>query len=343
MLKHKTGRRGFTLIELLVVIAIIGVLIALLLPAVQAAREAGRRIQCVNNLKQVGIAIHNYHDIHNNLPPGRIWKNGLNGCGMNVFIGCQNTPWFVLLLPQIEQANFANTINFALGAEGPLRPLPLGFFANSTAAGNRLGLFQCPSDRSNQFQFAPTYLGGRLSGPILMKGNYGVSWGNTRWDQADLSINGQYFRFLKSAFGHDGTIKLSSVVDGLSSTVFISEILQGSLHDVRGLVWTSSSGAGTYMTRFTPNQFKDYCGSGLEADQLSQQSICVPEPEQNLPCGFTGNAQLGFAGAKSRHPGGLNVLNGDGSVRFIKSSIDPAMWIAINTIAGGEVISSDSL
>lgn len=287
-------------------------------------------------------SLHHYHDIHNNLPPGRIWKQGLNGCGMNVFIGCQNTPWFVLLLPQLEQGNFVNTVNFALGAEGPLRPLPLGFFANSTAAGFRLAVFQCPSDRVNEFQFAPNYLGGLLSGPILMKGNYGVSWGNTRWDQTDLTINGQYTPFRKSAFGHDGSIKFSSICDGLSNTIFVGEILQGSLNDVRGLVWTSSAGAGTYMTRFTPNQFNDFLGSGITSDQLSQESICVSEPGQNLPCGFTGNAQLGFAGAKSRHPGGLNTLFGDGSVKFVKDAINPVVWIALNSIRSGEVISADS-
>jgi prepilin-type N-terminal cleavage/methylation domain-containing protein/prepilin-type processing-associated H-X9-DG protein len=342
MCLDKTRNRGFTLIELLVVIAIIATLIALLLPAVQAAREAARRIQCVNNLKQIGIAIQHYHDIHNNLPPGRIWKNGLNGCGMNVFIGCQNTPWFVLLLPQLEQATFVNTVNFALGAEGPMRPLPLGYFANSTAAGFHLAVFQCPSDRANEFQFAPTYHGGVLSGPILMKGNYGVSWGNTRWDQTNLVINGQFTPFMKSAFGHDGSIKLATIRDGLSNTIMVSEILQGALNDIRGLVWTSSAGAGTYMTRFTPNQFKDLLGSGINADQLSQESICVPELGLNLPCGWTGNAQLGFAGAKSRHPGGLNSLFGDGSVRFIKDAVDPMIWVGLNTICAGEVLSGDA-
>src|SRR5205807_3102539 len=95
--------RGFTLIELLVVIAIIAVLIALLLPAVQAAREAARRAQCVSNMKQLGLAVHNYQGIHNVVVPGRIWQTGAFGCNRNTFSGCQNTNWFVLLLPQIEQ------------------------------------------------------------------------------------------------------------------------------------------------------------------------------------------------------------------------------------------------
>src|SRR3954466_7725000 len=145
------GRRGFTLIELLVVIAIIGVLIALLLPAVQAAREAARRAQCVNNSKQLGLALHNYHDVQGGLPPGRIWKNGLNGCGYNFFQG-QDTTWFILMLPQFEQQPLANAFNYSLGVGGPLAPLPLGFFANSTVTATKVAVFQCPSDRAITFQ-----------------------------------------------------------------------------------------------------------------------------------------------------------------------------------------------
>src|SRR4051812_22750896 len=121
----RVSRRGFTLIELLVVIAIIAVLIALLLPAVQAAREAARRAQCVNNCKQLGLALHNYHDVNNGLPPGRIWQAGLNGCGYN-FFQCQDTSWFVLMLPQFEQQPLATAFNSSLGVGGPLAPCPSG-------------------------------------------------------------------------------------------------------------------------------------------------------------------------------------------------------------------------
>ena len=132
---RQASARGFTLIELLVVIAIIAVLIALLLPAVQSAREAARRAQCVNNCKQLGLAMHNYHDVNNGLPPGRIWQAGWFGsCGYN-FFQCQDTSWFVLMLPQFEQQNLANAFNYSLGVGGPL--LPVAARASSPTARSR--------------------------------------------------------------------------------------------------------------------------------------------------------------------------------------------------------------
>ena len=179
--------RGFTLIELLVVIAIIAVLIALLLPAVQAAREAARRAQCINNMKQLGLAMHNYHQTSNSFPtgnirlPGQTLAPGAGSCGLDIFSDCQDTPWFCLLLPFVEQTNVGNSYNYSLGAEGPKIPLPVGFFANSTVAATKISIMQCPSDRDMTFQITPQYAGGVLSGPIMTKGNYGVSWGNTFW------------------------------------------------------------------------------------------------------------------------------------------------------------------
>ncbi len=173
-----SSRRGFTLIELLVVIAIISVLIALLLPAVQSAREAARRAQCINNMKQLGLAMHNYHESSNCFPTGDIRNVGYSlmpgsTCKSNIFSECQNTPWSCLMLPYIEQGNLANSFNYQLGAIGPSDPttmLPMGFFANSTVASTKIATFQCPSDRQNTFQINPQYLLRRAERPSLDEG-----------------------------------------------------------------------------------------------------------------------------------------------------------------------------
>ncbi len=291
-------RRAFTLIELLVVIAIIGVLIALLLPAVQAAREAARRIQCTNNLKQLGLALHNYHDMHDCFPPGRIWKAGPPGPTFpTIFSGTPNTPWFVLMLPQFEQQALYNAFNYSLGAEGFAGPglAPVaGYFANSTVSATKISTFQCPSDRQMEFQITPQYLGGALSGPKLTKGNYAVSWGNTNWRQGTVGSQ----TYLKSAFGHDMNINTASIRDGTSSTVFVGEVLQGALYDVRGVMWSSVPGGGSFMTRFPPNQVKDYLNLKSGGDQLNDTIFCVSEPVLHLPCQSINSDNEAFAGAK---------------------------------------------
>ncbi len=327
--------QGFTLIELLVVIAIIAVLIALLLPAVQAAREAARRAQCVNNMKQTGLALHNYYSIHSVIPPGRIWNPA---CGMNILGQCQNTPWFILMLPQFEQQALANAFNFGIGAEGVKF---LGLSANSTVSMARIGFFQCPSDRSQTYQF-PAWAPSPLNTAIMTKGNYGVSWGNTEWDQQAITLGSVSIASLPSAFGHQGNISFASVTDGLNSTAFVAELLQGEVNDIRGTMWTVSPGGGSYMSRFTPNQFQDIYGTGATGDQLGYLHFCVNEPGQGLPCTGVNGELTAFAGARSKHPGGINVLFGDGSVRFLKQTISPTVWVALNSIASGEVISADA-
>jgi prepilin-type N-terminal cleavage/methylation domain-containing protein/prepilin-type processing-associated H-X9-DG protein len=351
-------RRGFTLIELLVVIAIIAVLIALLLPAVQAAREAARRAQCLNNMKQVGLAIHNYESANNCVVPGNIAGEGQSlmpgspPCTRFIFSGCQNSPWFTLLLSQIEQGTLYNALNFTLGMEGPLTPFPLGYFSNSSIAFTKVAIFQCPSDRQILFQITPQYVGGVLSGPIITKGNYAVSFGNTYWGQ-DIPptnmaapvpkdpITGLVPTFRKSAFGHYN-VRFADVTDGLSNTAFLAEVLQGETYDVRGLLWSSIPGGGSYFSRMPPNNPVDYYQTGLYGDQLNQPIFCVNEPGMDLPCTGGAGDQQAYAGARSRHPGGLNVLLGDGSVRFMKNSINMATWIELNTMNSGEVISADS-
>jgi prepilin-type N-terminal cleavage/methylation domain-containing protein len=351
--------RGFTLIELLVVIAIIAVLISLLLPAVQSAREAARRAQCINNMKQLGLAMHNYHDSNNCLPTGNIRALGVTlvpgfgTCSGDIFSDCQNTPWFCLMLPYFEQGNLYNGFNFQLGSEGPKAPLPLGFFANSTVGGVKLSTFQCPSDRDNKFQIIPAYAGGLLSGPVLTKGNYGVSWGNTYWGQDDPPVANFAYKmidpatnapptFMKPAFGHY-TIGLQAITDGTSNTIIMAEVLQGELYDVRGLIWSTIPGGGSFFSRMGPNNPQDYYQTGIFGDYLNQPIFCVNEPGMDLPCTGTAGDKPAYAGSRSRHPGGINTLNGDGSVRFLKNTISMPIWIGANTISGGEVISADAL
>ena len=181
----------------------------------------------------------------------------------------------------------------------------------------------------------------------MSKGNYATSWGNTYWGQYNPSpsgitnpINGRPLVYMDSAFGHK-TVKFATVRDGLSTTVFVAEVLQGDTNDVRGVVWSSVPGGGSFMTRFTPNKFQDYLRLTSGGDYLNQTIFCVSEPVAQLPC--TGNAgdHAAFAGARSRHPGGINALFGDGSVKFLKDSINPVMWLGVNTIKGGEIISAD--
>ncbi len=339
------SRRGFTLIELLVVIAIIAVLIALLLPAVQAAREAARRAQCVNNIKQLGLAVHNYESGNSCLPVGRIYgpRPGKPATDFPTIFAAQNTPWFVLMLPFIEQGNLANTFNYALGSEGNASPLPLGFFANSTVAFTKISTFQCPSDRQMTFQVNPGYAGGALSAPIFTKGNIAACWGNTNWGQSNEGTYGA--QYLKSAFGHT-PITIANFTDGTSNSLLTGEVLQGETNDIRGCMWSTVPGGASFMTRFTPNGQIDYLNqsTGGPGDYLNNSPglFCVNQPGFGLPCVPGASDQQAFAGSRSKHAGGVNVGMADGSVRFIKSSIAAKTWIALGSISGGEVISADS-
>jgi prepilin-type N-terminal cleavage/methylation domain-containing protein/prepilin-type processing-associated H-X9-DG protein len=367
---------GFTLIELLVVIAIIAVLIALLLPAVQAAREAARRAQCTNNLKQFGLALANYESANNCLPIADVF--GMNGLcsGFGFGFGCHETPWFVLMLPYIEQGPLYSAFNASIGIEGPSL---LGYVVNSTILTTKIPSFQCPSDNEQVFSFAA--LSAATGGAVppfpwsATKGNYGVNWGNADYGQGAF---GGFFKrslYLQSPFGINpngtgpATIRIASVTDGTSNTHYVSEILQGANGDLRGTIWTDHPGAGSYMTRFTPNGNQDYvplfqpwassvsasalvgntmdnlptfAGSSPGTSPPSPGALCDSQPAQGLACYNQENAGGEFTGSRSRHPGGVNTLFGDGSVHFVKNSIGALTWVQLGSINGGEVISADS-
>jgi prepilin-type N-terminal cleavage/methylation domain-containing protein len=354
-------RRGFTLIELLVVIAIIGVLIALLLPAVQQAREAARKASCKSNIRQLGIALHNYADAHQTLPLGRVtWfpaSNILNGSGGGM--GYADTSWLCLLLPYIEQENAANRFNFQNGSAGRVTGAPPylfeGFNANHTVFGTWIGVLGCPSDLQRVFQVHPSYAGGLLTPMQITRSNYAANWGNTNWRQDTFNLTsstlGLPVAYQKGAFGHT-VVKLKDVDDGLSKTVALAEVLQGNTHDIRGMPWTPVPGGGMFMSRYTPNGNTDsFVGtSGATAASMGPSVtgdgmpnapglFCTSEPE--LPCYSTNSDRMSFASTRSRHAGGVHVCLGDGSATFVSSTIDHRVWVAVNTISGKETVSSD--
>jgi prepilin-type N-terminal cleavage/methylation domain-containing protein/prepilin-type processing-associated H-X9-DG protein len=329
-------RLGFTLIELLMVVAIIGIMIALLLPAALSAREAARRAQCTNNLKQIGLAMHDYHDQQGTFPPG------VKGC-------CWGT-WLLFILPCLEQASLYNSWNFA-GDHRDDQGTVFGYsgVANTTVTSLRVGTFYCPSDFNNA---SLTSVGSVTSQ------NYVVNFGNTISSQSPFyRHNGMKVPFLGAPFtdmgapdpdvtsaipggSREGTINFAAITDGLGGTLLTSEVLVGTAGDLRGFSWWS------YAAQFTglmpPNS--------SFPDVMPSSSHCGRVPP-NPPCaGATGGQNddgtyvgLGLVNnPRSKHPAGVNAGMADGSVRFIKNSVDVFVFHALSSIRGSETTSADS-
>jgi prepilin-type N-terminal cleavage/methylation domain-containing protein len=328
-------RRGFTLIELLVVIAIIAVLIALLLPAVQAARGAARRAQCVNNLKQMGIAMHNYHNAVGSLPIGRMGM--FRPAGDPGYLGDSTGTkhrhtWAVLILPYLEQTVVANAYNYSLSYNDSTT-------ANYTACTTEVAQYICPNDpdagvtNGNNFKFH--------------LGNYMVNWGNATFDQAANTTGygsgggnpfvgpapGGPVTFLNAPFALDRSFGFQDIIDGTSNTLLMSEVIacvpNGTSQDLRGLVYNDGTCGAMFMAYTPPNS--------KIPDQV--QTYCIYPFMNNPPCL---NKTPPFNAARSYHAGGVNALNADGSVKFVKDSVALPTWRALSTISAGEVISADS-
>jgi prepilin-type N-terminal cleavage/methylation domain-containing protein/prepilin-type processing-associated H-X9-DG protein len=339
---HSSNRpRGFTLIELLVVIAIIAVLIALLLPAVQAAREAARRIQCTNNLKQLGLAMHNYHDSTNTFPIGAIGIRSPTAIANNntypngTAASVSRRTWAFLILPYIDQGAMANAVNFSL----PFNP-PTGA-ANNTISETLISTFLCPDD--------PTV--NQIDQNNRREGNYVVNWGNSNWGQnmtftgatynpfSGPIVQGNPVYFLGAPFTMDKAYGVQNITDGTSNTLLMAEVIIGATmgttgYEHRGDIYNDDYNCAMFMAYSTPNStIPDWIANGY----------CRYPYLTNPPCsGTTNGAQNAFNASRSYHPGGVNALMSDGSVRFFKNTIALMTWRALSTTTGGEVISSDT-
>jgi prepilin-type N-terminal cleavage/methylation domain-containing protein len=368
-------RRGFTLIELLVVIAIIGVLIALLLPAVQAAREAARRSQCTNNLKQLGLAVHNYHSIYNVFPPEDMFLGPAYGsCPPCSSPGWGwNASWTVLILPQMEQTPMFQAWNFKMSADDP---------SNYTVSFSLISSLQCPSE-DQKVRIAPPWA------VMSYHGNHGGPGVLQNWNG---TITNLYTGNPQAWWGTDpnlGVFGLDGIIDGSSNTALFSEKLQGTntgdnaavnadgSRRSKRVIFPISFGSGSFMST----------GNGQLASQAQQMCKNLPSTTSvptawlsgyligahwslgypwhisnnrythfNTPnsnsCYNTAETAYGqqanpwggvssLITASSNHPGGVNMGLSDGSVKFVKDSIAPQTWWALGSRNGGETLSAD--
>jgi prepilin-type N-terminal cleavage/methylation domain-containing protein/prepilin-type processing-associated H-X9-DG protein len=309
---------AFTLVELLVVITIIGILIALLLPAVQAAREAARRMQCCNNLKQLGLALANYESAIGCFPPGLIWGDK-NSRGQ-LYVGSR-TSLHVHLLPYIELSNLYAKINWNVSG--------IWWYNNNPDVTSvALPHLLCPSDG----------LGGAFyeepSQKFARNNYFGIFSG---MQVSDVFTTDAAKRTM---FGANMVTMASDIRDGLSNTMAMTEGLTGPTNDARGFAWSDEpcgglafTGAGQTANILTPNTpIPDICTANV---------VWCSDPNiPGRPCSATGatdHTDLAAA-ARSMHPNGVQVGMVDGSVQFIANSVDPSAWRALGTIAGGEPI-----
>jgi prepilin-type N-terminal cleavage/methylation domain-containing protein/prepilin-type processing-associated H-X9-DG protein len=320
-------RRAFTLIELLVVIAIIGVLIGLLLPAVQKVRESANRMKCANNIKQLALALHSYHDVASIFPPGYTFNDFQKG---------EEVFWTMRVLPYIEQGNIRFDFTWGIYGSGTnnVQGTQWGT-VNGTAVTQVVPLIKCPSDiltrcPANYWgtpapgQWRSNYVATFSPDGSLYEPGASLPWSSCH----NTATNPSFASGLRSIFNWQVKRSIRDILDGTSNTAMLSEVVVGAegTNDIRG--WWSNDWGGAYTHRFAPNS-----GSG---DIIPVAGYCVPG---RSPCGAAGACWSDvYIGARSLHPGGVNMALADGSVRFVSNNITQSVWQAAGSINGGEVI-----
>jgi prepilin-type N-terminal cleavage/methylation domain-containing protein len=345
---RKSSKPGFTLVELLVVIAIIGILIALLLPAIQSAREAARRTQCANNLKQSGLAMQAYHSANKKLPPGSKWgPNNPNGMGA----WYDDHGWYSYLGPFIEEVGWSKSID-------PTIPFCDAGGKNYQARIFKIKMFECPDDRMVQNEFT--------NGPnpiqwARWRANYAVNFGNTNYAQTDIPTPFLAYtyspanpdvpsapampapgQFKGAPFGLVKSRNMKQITDGTSHTLMMAEVRTiketdgwgGPISEIE-----TALGGQTFEAALEPNSPRgDYvarvpCNGGLGCGT----SIVTRDAMDGVtPCTCAGATEAQYFAARSKHQGIVNVSCCDGSTHSVANSIDILVWRALSTATGGE-------
>jgi prepilin-type N-terminal cleavage/methylation domain-containing protein len=297
-------RTAFTLVELLVVIAIIAILVVLLLPAVQAAREAARKTQCLNNLKQWNLSMHLHHSAYDRLP-----------------IGSRDNPrqtWVMYLWPFIEETNLDSANNI----DQPFY-LPPGTIAGTLdgLTGVYVDMYYCPSDSGGSDQTVGTYQ--------RRRGNYVVNWGNARYGQVEEPDGLAPFSHIRGSRSRPRTTRFAHVTDGTSKTLMMSEVIRASSredNDWRGDIH-NDDGVFRFHTLLTPN---------TSAPDIIQNGWFQPTMDPLMPA-VAGAREAQVTAARSRHPGTVLASFCDGSGRSISNTIALVVWQAMGSMDGEEV------
>lgn len=308
-----TARRGFTLVEILVVIGIVAVLVGLLLPAVQSARESARQLSCLNNMRQWGLAMQQYETSRRRFPPGAIGDASVSG-------GHDRRTFVISLWPFLD----AQTV---LGKYDLMRPFwdP----ANREAIDARVPIYYCPSDRAGAWR-ANVYHHAR--------GNYVCNWGNANFYQSEAGYKKAPFSahlvgtatFVGDRLGRELGNDADAFRDGLTNTIFMSETVMAvndDDNDVRGSIVNNTAAGPSFMTKSTPNSGTDQC--------ICAGPMSATKPG---PCVNVNPNSDGWNSARSLHPSGVSVGLGDGSTRFVSNAIAPAVWQQYGTIRESEVV-----